>query len=296
MKIRRLSKTLLSLALAFALILCAAVPCAFAVNHNTDQLLGVCQQWIYAKDDRFLTIQLDPKYVTVTDSFELYLQYYPMHSDHTLAIIKMSPEDYMIEKKEVNGKEHLAIFVHYLSPDGYLKFHILAGSLADAEGETNPQISYFSSGSGETLYSYKKYDGNYFVSAPYGTLTVNQGDRIRFSMGGPYVDEYKVSMDDNIISQGPAVFDISFNEPGDHTLKIYLNDIVQTELPVRVAGKAETRAQDLKHSLDILGEATALLPLGVLFSFSPLTILPAGAIFGGILEGIAGIFKAIFGL
>lgn len=294
MKIRRLSKAVLSSALAFCLILCAFIPSAFAVNYNTDKLLGVCSQWIYASNDRFLTIQLDPEYTEITDSFELYLQYYPLHSNMTLEIFKVPEEDYIIERKNINGKEHFAIFVHFISNSGYFKFHILANSFADSEGNGNPQISYFSSGSGETLYSYKKYDGNYFVDASYGTLSVTQGDKIKFSMSGPYCDEYKVYMDDALISQGPSSFDISFDEAGDHTLKLYLNEILHTELPVSVSGRAEAKKEDLEHSLNLLGEGFSLLPLGILFSFNPLTLLPAGAIFGGIIEGIAGIFKAIF--
>ncbi len=52
--------------------------------------------------------------------------------------------------------------------------------------------------------------------------------------------------------------------------------------------------EDLEHSFELLGEGLRALPLGILFSFNPLTLLPAGAIFSGIIEGIAGIFKAIF--
>ena len=294
MKIRRFSKAILSALLAVCLIFCAFAPSVFAVNHNTDRLLGVCKQWIYASNDRFLTIQIDPQYVTATDSFELYLQYYPLHSNNELAIKKVPQEDYKIETKEINGKVHLAIFVHFISTSGYIKFHILANSLADSEGNGNPQISYFSSGSGETLYWYKKYDGEFFTDASYGTLNVTQGDKIKFSMSGPYFDEYKIYMDDTLISQGPATFDITFNEAGEHVLKLYLNEILHTELPVSVSGKAEARAQGLKHSFELLGEGFSMLPFGILFSFNPLTLLPAGAIFGGILEGIAGIFKAIF--
>ena len=294
MKIKRLSKAVLSLVLAAVYILCAFASPAFAVNHNTDLLLGVCKQWIYASSDRFLTIQLDPRFVAVTDSFELYLQYYPMHSDNKLAIKKLTPEDYTIERKEINGKDHFAVFVHFVSPSGWIKFHILANSLTDSEGNENPQISYYSNGSGETLYWYKKYDGAYFVDASYGNLDVTQGDKIKFSMSGPYYDEYKVYMDDTLISQGPATFDITFDEAGEHVLKLYLNEILHTELPVSVSGKAAARAEDLKHSFDLLGEGLSRLPLGILFSFNPLTFLPAGAIFGGIIEGIAGIFKAIF--
>ncbi|MBR6940906.1 MAG: hypothetical protein IKH65_08880 [Clostridia bacterium] len=294
MKIKRLSKMIISSVLAFCLISCVFVPSVFAVNHNADLLLGVCSQWIYASDDRFLTIQLDPKFVTVTDSFELYLQYYPMHSGDTLDIKKVPKEDYVIERKNIDGIEHFAIFVHFISYSGYLKFHILKNSLEDADGNGNPQISYFPNTSGDTLYSYKKYDGDYFVDASYGTLSLTQGDKIRFSMRGPYSDEYKVYIDDNLISQGPTVFDITFDNAGEHTLKIYLNEILNTELPVSVSSKAQAKQEDLKHSFELLGEGLRVLPLGILFSFNPLTLLPAGAIFSGIIEGIAGIFKAIF--
>ena len=297
MKAKRITRALLSLALALCLVLCVFVPASFAiVNRNTDELAGVCKQWIYASNDRFLTIQMDPKYVSKTDSFELYLRYVPLHNGGELELKKVPAEDILFEKKEINGTENLVIFVRYLSNESFVTFIILAKSLADADGNTNPQISYTDSSTGETLYSYKKYDGNYFTDAPYGTLSVNQGDKIRFSMRGPYVDEYKVYMDGTLISQGPAVFDISFDEAGEHELEISLNELLNTRLPVSVTGREQARKEGFAQGVTTLGEALKLLPLGILFSTNPLTLLPAGAIFGGIFEGLAGVFKAIFGI
>ena len=297
MKIKRVSKNLIALALALCLASCAFIQSSFAdfVYENYNDISVPDKLWIYNSSDRFCTVVMDAKYVGVTDSVNLWLGYYPTYSSDELKTIEIPEEDYIIEKRELDDGEHYVIFIRYRSNYGYLRVVIMPGSFIDSEGNKNPRIAKFAGADGgETLYSYKKYDGSYFIEGNYRDPSFYQGDKIHFMSGGLFADEYKVYMNDRIIGEGQQSYDITFDQTGEQTIKICLNEIIQTEWKVRVEGKSEERRSLFKDGWEMLKEAIPLLPLGFLFSLNPLTILPAGAIFGGFFEGIADFFKALF--
>ena len=295
MKKRSILKALIFIAIAVCLIACVFIPAFSAENESSEELKVIDSVRPIEDGELWFAVQLDPKYVRVSDLPGISVSTTDRYTKET-TVADIGKNDYIIERKNMpEAGECFIVYIRHRAINACVWIVIAENSFFDTEGNGNQQLSSYNNAGLKGMYSYRKYDGSYFNEEPvYRDVTMAYGDKIQIKLGGTFSDEYEVYLSDKLISKGQSTFDMTFDEPGDKVLRICYNDIYHEELPITVMGKSETKMQNLSEGWSLITSGMSLLPLGLLFMLSPLTLLPGAAILSGPLEGISQIVRTLF--
>lgn len=288
MKMRKLSKAVISLLLA----VCLAASTFCSLSFAYTEALRYDAMAAYTGGG-FYIFHMDRKYVKQGDKVTILARRFENGQG---VYVSLPESDFLVKKEKDDPVEYFVIYVKDLYTDNNI--HIGANSFFDAEGNGNEEINPPINGSTytnitENMFTFMKHEGPFYDVNIDAEL--KQGDSIRVELHGTRRSDYKMYLDGKLISTGKEKFDVKFNEAGQHVLKAYLNEVIQDERTFNITDSGSADKERMEAGFAQMFDSVKLFPAGILLSLNPITMIMGGAILGGFWEGLWNIICSLFG-